>query len=303
MRADKATAPKRTAFVMAGGASLGAIEAGMLEALYERDVQADLFVGTSAGALNAAFAAAHPQDVEAAQALQSMWRGTRRRDVFPFSPLTMARGLLGWSDHLVSNKKLGRLIAERLGGLERLDDARVGLAIVVTDLLEGVERVIDSGPATPALLGSAAIPGIFPPVQIGGRLYVDGGVADNTPINIAYTLGATTIYVLATGVSVRLAQPPGNALAMSVQAFNLLLHVRLREEIRAFRHRVELVVLPPPWPLSVLPSDFSHADELIRSGRENAREALSHPDPAAVPTDRAIACLEEPTARRAPEKG
>jgi NTE family protein len=279
---------------MAGGASLGAIEAGMLEALYEYGVRADLFVGASAGALNAAFAAANPQAVTTAHALQSVWRSTRRKDVFPINPLTALRAILGQSDHLISNKGLRRLIQERLGGLNRLEDARADLAVVVTDLLEGKERVIDSGPATPALLASAAIPGIFPPVEIEGRLCIDGGVADNTPINIAHALGASTIYVLATGVSVSLERPPANALAMSVRASNLLLSSRLREEIEEFRGQVRLVVLPPPWPLTVLPSDFSHADDLICSGRDTAREALSHPDPATTPTDRAIGCLSNP---------
>ncbi|HWC36958.1 MAG TPA: patatin-like phospholipase family protein [Acidimicrobiales bacterium] len=294
-REPTSSAPERTAFVLAGGASLGAIEAGMLEALYERNLRADVFVGASAGALNAAFAAANPQEVDTARALQATWRAIRRRDIFPFSPLTALRALLGRSDHLVSDKALRRVIQERLGSMDRLEDARAQLGVVVTDLLEGRERVIGSGPAKPALLASAAIPGIFPPVEVDGRLYVDGGVADNTPINVAHALGATTIYVLATGVGVSLDQPPPSALAMSVHAFNLLLHTRLREDIRAFRSRVRLVVLPPPWPLAVLPSDFSHAGQLIRSGLENAREALSHPDPATAPTDHAITCLQNPT--------
>jgi NTE family protein len=283
-----------TAFVLAGGASLGAIEAGMLEALYERDIQADMFVGTSAGALNAGFAAAHPQTVAAARELQTAWRATKRGDVFPFSPLTALRALFGHSDHLISNRGLRRVVKERLGDLRRLEEARARLGVVVTDLLEGEERLMDSGPAAPALLASAAIPAIYPPVEIDGRLYVDGGVADNTPISQAVALGAETIYVLPTGVNARLQHPPASAFEMAIHAFNLLLHARLRQEIEAFRKRVALVVLPPPWPLTVVPSDFSHADELIRSGLQAARQALAEPHPAGAPTDRAIARLQDP---------
>ena len=284
-----------TAFVLAGGASLGAIEAGMLEALYERDIRADVFVGTSAGALNAGFAAAHPQTVDTARALQAAWRSTKRSDAFPFGPLTALRGLLGRSDHLVSDKGLRRIVEQRLAGLARLEEARTKLGVVVTDLLEGEERMLDSGPAIPALLASAAIPAVYPPVEIDGRLYVDGGIADNTPISQAVALDAETIYVLPTGVSVRLRQRPVSALAMAVHAFNLLLHARLREEIEEHRDQVRLVVLPPPCPLTVLPSDFSHADELIRAGLESARDALSHAHPAGAPTDRALARLRDPT--------
>jgi NTE family protein len=283
-----------TAFVLAGGSSLGAIEAGMLEALYERHIEADMFVGASAGALNAGFAAAHPQTVEAAHALQDAWRASTRREVFPLSPLTALRAFLGRSNHLVSIRGLKGLVEQRLGSLGRLEQARTKLGVVVTDLLDGEERLLDSGPAVPALMASAAIPAIYPPVKIDGRLYVDGGVADNTPISQALELGADRIYVLPTGVSVQLEHPPATALEMAVHAFNLLLHARLRQEIEALRDRCTLVVLPPPWPLTVLPSDFSRADELIRAGLLNAREALAEPHPAGAPTDRAIARMQDP---------
>jgi NTE family protein len=266
----------------------------MLEALYECDIKADVFVGTSAGALNAGFAAANPQTVAAARDLQAAWRSTKRSDVFPFSPLTALRTLFGRSDHLVSNRGLRRVVERRLGDLERLEDAAATLGIVVTDLLAGEERLIESGPALPALLASAAIPAVFPPIEIDGRLYVDGGVADNTPISKAVELGADTVYVLPTGVGMRLEQPPAGALAMGVHAFNLLINARLRHEIEVFRERVTLVVVPPPWPLTVLPTDFSHADELIGAGLKNAREALAHAQPGGAPTDRAIARLQDP---------
>jgi len=284
-----------TAFVLAGGASLGAIEAGMLEALYERGIQADVFVGTSAGALNAGFAASNTQTVESAQRLQAAWRGTKRGDVFPLSPLTALRAFFGRSDHLVSDRGLRRIVAQRVGDTARLEHARVKLAVVVTDLLQGDERLLDSGPSGPALLASAAIPAVYPPVEIDGRLYVDGGVADNTPLSQALALGADTVYVLPTGVSVQLERAPASALGMAVHAFNLLLHARLRHEIATFRDSAKLVVLPPPWPLTVLPTDFSHADDLIASGLENARRALAQPHPAGAPTDTAIARLREPS--------
>jgi NTE family protein len=283
-----------TAFVLAGGASLGAIEAGMLQALYEREIEADLFVGASAGALNAGFAAAHPQTLQSAQELQQAWRDTQRGDVFPLSPLTALKALLGRSNHLVSNKGLVRIVEQRVGEIARLEEARTKLGVVVTDLLAGEEKLLTTGPAVPALLASAAIPAVYPPVEIDGRLYVDGGVADNTPISKALALGADTIYVLPTGVSMRLDKPPQRALEMAVHAFNILIHARLRHEINTFRDKVRLVVLPPPWPLTVMPSDFSRADELIAGGLENARRALADQHPAGAPTDEAIARLQDP---------
>ena len=74
------------AFVLSGGASLGAIQVGMLRALYEREIAPDLIVGTSAGALNGAFIASRPQTVATADALGDIWRGLRRGHVFPLNP-------------------------------------------------------------------------------------------------------------------------------------------------------------------------------------------------------------------------
>src|SRR3954464_3316769 len=85
----------RTAFVLSGGASLGAMQAGMLRALYERGIQPDLLVGTSAGALNAAFVASRPQAAQPAAQLARVWRGLRRSDVFPLDLRKLVFGLTG----------------------------------------------------------------------------------------------------------------------------------------------------------------------------------------------------------------
>src|SRR5919107_4540696 len=103
-----------TAFVLSGGASLGSIQVGMLEALYERDIQPDLIVGTSAGALNGAFIAERPQTVETARELGDVWRGLSRGQIFPLNPLTGALGLIGGRGHLVPDSGLRRLIGRHM---------------------------------------------------------------------------------------------------------------------------------------------------------------------------------------------
>jgi NTE family protein len=93
---DRARAP-RTAFVFSGGASLGAMQAGMLCALYEHGIVPDLLVGTSAGALNAAFVASRPQTVATAKELARVWQGLHREDSFPVSPRALIGGRAGRS--------------------------------------------------------------------------------------------------------------------------------------------------------------------------------------------------------------
>ena len=101
----------RTAFVLSGGGSLGALQVGMLQALTEAGVCPDLLMGTSVGAVNAAWMAGKP-DHEGALKLGEIWRGLRRQTIFPLSPWSSALGLLGRSNHVISNTNL-RLLLER----------------------------------------------------------------------------------------------------------------------------------------------------------------------------------------------
>src|SRR5205085_12686858 len=89
------TSSPRTAFVLSGGASLGALQVGMLEALYERGIAPDFLVGTSVGALNAAFVASRPQSPQTARELGQVWRSLQREDVFPLSMSALVGGVCG----------------------------------------------------------------------------------------------------------------------------------------------------------------------------------------------------------------
>src|SRR3954452_12058371 len=104
----------RTAFVLAGGASLGALQAGMLRALYERGIAPDFLVGTSAGALNAAYVATRPQTVETAKDLAALWRGLHRQDVSPIHAPTLFVGVTNRSDHLFPDAPFRRLAGRHL---------------------------------------------------------------------------------------------------------------------------------------------------------------------------------------------
>jgi NTE family protein len=263
----------RVAFVLAGGASLGAVEVGMLRALYERGVVPQFLVATSAGALNAAFIASRPQTVQTADALGEIWRGLRRGQVFPINLLTGLLGFLGARDHLVPDGAMRRLIKGHIEH-DRLEGMPLELHVVAVDVVTGEELRLSRGSAVDAVMASAAIPAVLPTVAWEGRQLVDGGVANNTPISHAVELGATEIYVLPTGNACALAEPPNGALAMALHALSLLTQRRLIEDIESHRGRTKLVVLPPPCPLSVQPIDFGQADVLIERAYADACEFL-----------------------------
>ncbi len=135
----------RTAFVLSGGASLGALQVGMLRALYERGIVPDLLVGASAGALNAAFVASRPQTVATADELAAIWCGLRREDVFPVGVRVLIAGLTSRDDHLVPDHGLRQLARQHLQ-IDRLEQAVVPLHLLTFDLTNGEEVLLSSGP-------------------------------------------------------------------------------------------------------------------------------------------------------------
>jgi NTE family protein len=257
--------------VLSGGGSLGAVQVGMLQALAECDVRPQLLIGTSVGAVNAAWMAGYP-GIEGSQKLREVWLELRRGDVFPLSPWDGARGLLGRSNHVIPNHKL-RALLERHIPYARLEDAMVPLHIVTTELKSGRAMVLSSGSAVPALLASTAIPGVFPPVTIGRRTLVDGGIANHTPVAAAIELGASRIYVLPVGYP-WLNQEPTNALGMALHALARFVEQKLDAEVESNRSLADIHVLPafdlPP----VSPADFSRTKELIEKGYTSALRHL-----------------------------
>jgi NTE family protein len=262
-----------TAFVLSGGASLGAVQAGMLHALYERGVTADLLVGTSVGALNAAFVASRPQTPATARELARVWRGVQREDVFPVSLRTVVGGLSGQRDHLVPARGV-RQIVQRHVELDDLADAATPLHVVAYDIEAGDEAVLSEGPAVDSVVAACSIPGVLPPVAIGDRLLIDGGVVNNTPIAHAVELGAERIFVLPTQELCARPDPPRTALDAAIYGLLLLVGSRLDADIARYRHDVELIVLPPSNSQHVQPTDFEHSSRLTAEAHAAAREAL-----------------------------
>lgn len=269
-----------TAFVLSGGASLGAVQVGMLQALEEHGVAPDLIVGASVGALNGAFLAGRPGRDGFAE-LAAVWRSVRRQDVFPIGPLRGALGYYGLRNSLVRPEPLRRLVA-RYVSFSRLEEARIPLHVVATDAITGLDVVLSQGSALDAVLASAAIPAVFPPVRIGDRDLMDGGVANNTPISHAVKLGATTLYVLPTGFPCALPKAPESALGMALHALTLLFGQRLSFDVERYERQCDLYVVPPPCPLDVKPADFSRSSELISVAHESATRwlAAGKPRPA-----------------------
>lgn len=291
-----------TAFVLSGGGSLGAVQVGMLAALGEQDIRPDVLIGTSAGALNAVYIASRGFNTETIAGLADIWRGLRRQQVFPVDPLRQTLALVGRRPSLYSMRPLRRIVETHLA-VDNLEDTRIPVHVVATDALSGEEVILSDGDAVAAVLASAAIPAVFRPVERDGRLLVDGAVSNNTAVSRAVEFGADRIVIIPAGSACALSEAPKTPLAAATHALTLLLEQRLIVEVAHLAEKVEILVAPPLCPLSVGPTDFTHADELIarahdatRSWFEAGNQHLPNParflslhdhqEPPATPTPR-----------------
>src|SRR5512143_558254 len=269
------------AFVLSGGANYGAQQVGALQALLEHAIQPDMVMGVSAGALNAVWLAAHPT-VAGMQELVRIWCEDAGTTIPSVGPLTALLRLLGGRDSLLSNDSFLQFL-RRWSFVESTfgEFTSPRLYTVAANYDTGVLHVFGDDPEDRILDGlmtSTAMPPFYPPWEVGGVLYIDGGVTSYLPLQAAVARGADEIFALRLGHDFALAHGPipRNVLSIGAQAISLLIAQQARLEIEAVRRdrsvRLHLINLytdgdPGLW-------NFARAAELIAAGRRIAEDYL-----------------------------
>ena len=261
-----------TALVFAGGSTRGAIQIGMLQVLAEHGFVPDRIFGSSVGAINGVGFAADPTR-EGVERLTQVWLRIRREDIYPQGRLHGPWLYLQQRDSVYSNSGLRAIIEEGFPH-ERLEDAVVPVEVVATSLTDGGERWFTYGPAVDAVLASAAMPAIFPPVEIDGERYIDGGVVDNVPIQRAVDAGATRIVVLLCSPPVF--EPPVSKRPVEgmVNALFIAIHARFVRDMAHLPEDVEVILCTGPEGTTRDFDDFSTTEHLIALGRAEASEVV-----------------------------
>jgi NTE family protein len=283
-----------TAFAFCGGAGLGAVQVGMLRALLERGIRPDVVSGTSSGSLNALVFAADPS-LATVDRLDRLWMAARRRDLFRLNPWTVGRGLVGGSAHLASNARLRRMLASSLP-VRRLEDTDVPVAIALTDPIARRPVVMRSGRALDVLLASSAVPGLFPPVVIDGRPYIDGGLVADPPIAAAVELGATRVYILPVGWPIT--EPHGGSAILRIADAVDWLCWRVADfEVERWSRECQIEIVPSPSTRQITPFDLRATRRLIDESYAlasawldlpEAERAMLPPPPRGLPRERIV---------------
>lgn len=271
-RARRQAGETHTAFVLAGGGNRGAVQVGMLAELVDRGIRADRVYGASVGAVNGAAYSGDPTP-RGITHLETVWRSLSGDTIFPRTPIHGPWTFFQQRPAVHSNVGLRKLLEDGLR-FSRLEDSKIPFEVVATSLQDGRERWLTEGPAIEAILASAAIPAIFPPVTVDGDVLVDGGVVDNVPISRAIEQGATRIYVLLCGPLHYRPRPPRRPIEAVLTGFFVAVHARFVRELSNLPPDVEVFVFSGGGDPAGAYRDFSSTPELIDAGRQEVAAVL-----------------------------
>jgi NTE family protein len=247
----------RTAFVLGGGGHRGAHEVGMLRALLEAGVEPDV-ISARRWVRSTAVLAADPT-LDAVARLEHGWSGLGEAGVFEESLSARLGTVLRSRTHLYTNAALHRMLDADLPA-RLIEDLAVPFQCVANSIERAAEHWFSSGPIADAVLASCAIPGLLPPVQVGGEHFLDGGIVNSVPVGRAVALGARTVYVLQVGHLERPLAAPSRPWEVAAVAF---------EVARRHRFAQDTVELPADVtvhipPTGSAPSDSAGWSEYIR---------------------------------------
>ncbi len=239
-----------TAVVLGGGGVLGAVQVGMLRALLEAGVRPDLVLGTSVGAVNGAVLAAVPAE-DAADRLESLWRSPDAAAVFRTGTVRRLRELARTGTALHSAEPLRRALSAELDN-RRIEELPVAFQCCAASIEDAAEHWFERGAVVDAVLASAAVPGLLPPVAVGDRHYLDGGLVNSIPLGRAVELGARRVFVLQVGRIEQPLRPPRRLWEVAAVAFEIARRHRFARDMVDVPDEVEVHILPvgaapPRW--------------------------------------------------------
>ena len=261
----------RPALVLSGGGLLGAVQVGVLKALFRGGLRPSMVVGTSVGALNGAFVAFKPDLVGIAE-LEAVWRDLRTSRVFEQNPLRLAANLITRRNCMFRTDLLQQLMVDSLVS-DDFAAAQIPLRVVVTDMTRGEKVVFEKGSVSRAVIASCAIPGLFCPIESDGALLVDGGLVANMDLETAVNAGASDI------LAIDLTQPAEGFKSDSIvkvlyRSLELLLQQQVKRDIERFSNRARITVIRPQLDHAHTLASFGHVGHLIDEGERLGQQLL-----------------------------
>lgn len=284
------------AFVFSGGGNRGAMEAGAAAELIAAGVLPDMVIGSSAGALNAAYLAAYGP--AAAEVLAQLWAGEAAKHLLPFNVLSVG-ARLAQGKSMFDVAPIETFLRTHLPEDVTFGELTIPCYVTATDLSSGTLYLYGTdktAPVADAVLASAAHPLLFEPVPFSGGLLVDGGVVMNAPLGVALDMGAHEVYLINASYGGAKVEITPHLIPVLFRSLDVAFYQPLARAVRdvAARSGVTLHHLQlPADDLQVW--DMAHGAELVETGRAYARAYVAgvqiprqaapeiEPPPGAVP--------------------
>ena len=248
--------PPKVGLALGGGGARGFSEIGVLRVLEQEKIPVSFVAGTSVGSLVGALYADTGKVLDAEFQAVAM----QEEDIFDYQAMALLSG------GLVKGERLEKFLDTRLQH-KTIETMKVPYAAVAVDLLAGKAVAFERGSIARAVHASAAVPGVFVPVEFGGKIYVDGGVTDPVPVDVARRMGADVVIA----VSIPEGAPkdrPANPVEVALHAITIM-----SSELGALMAKDADVVISPDV-AGVAYDDFSQKKRLIEAGETAARQAL-----------------------------
>ncbi len=281
-------APMKTAIVLSGGGIRGPLEVGALESLLEHGIVPDMLIGTSAGAINAAFLAAAGADVAAIPTLKAGWRKGSQGAVYPGNVLTIAWRVITNADGAFPSDGMRRLIRDNLPpGVATFGQLKLPCYLTAVDLQSGRLYLFGDDPAAPlvdAVMASSSIPVYQPPVDYQGLQLVDGGVVEALPLSVALDKGGTRIYAVNVGRGEEVLPAVHGIFNIFMRTIDTFIVQNTLEDLaRASADpAVELHHIHITAFHELAFNDFSHTEEMFVVGKQITDAYLANPQPLAA---------------------
>lgn len=257
-KTEPKTEPKkepRIALVLGGGSAKGFAHVGVIRILEQEKIPIHMIVGTSVGSLIGAIYASNPNSFQLEWTAFKIERG----DILDFSIVSSKLGP-------VQGARLESFV-EQAAKAKKVEDTKIPFFPVATDLNTGETVTLEKGSLARAVHASAAIPGIFVPVQFGNRLLVDGGVSDNVACDIARAKGADIVIAVNLQNDIK-SSDIDSVIEVIAQSISIL----MRENSKVRLQQADVVIEPDTKGVSVF--DFSQKKRLVEEGIKAAQKAL-----------------------------
>lgn len=248
---------RKIGLALGSGAARGLAHIGVIKVLKENNIPIDYIAGTSAGAMVASYYAINENVDEFEKKVKIL----TKKDLWGLVDFTIPK------KSIIKGDKIKKFL-EELYGKKDFSETKIPLKIVATDIYSGDEVILSKGNIVEAVRASISIPGIFAPVEIDGKILVDGGLVNSTPVDVVKKMGAEIIIAVDLPMAITKKDHTLDLIGMIIQSFEIM-----RSKVNNIAEDENTIIIAPYFS-DKIPDHQFYNKEYIEIGEKVAKEAI-----------------------------